>query len=416
MTELLTPRSPPWPFALGALVLLATFGISGAYAVNRVKDQLYRERVRAGEIMVSALAGSARIPLLGDDTLSLHSLVEEATHAQGLVYAVILDANKRAKAQATSASHADVLKAIPGGLESMRRGGQTPVVTEVLPSDPRILRISRPVTFGNKTIGYIVLGFSRNEFDHGAWVDGRFLWVVFAALGVFAVGVLSATSIWLLGQGNLAGERATGAAAHGNAVKAPTESGLDRSHVAVLFAGVKGFKKYADTREPGQVISDMNGYVAVATQAITKFGGEVDKFVGDSVVAVFRSTVLKPDHIERAVRSATAIQKTLKQAHGDGNPLYATIGIGISSGVALSGRLDVGSRKESLYMGETFKAAYLLQAIADPGEIIISRDVYQVMVNFVSVEPLAPREMLERTEPWENFRLLQVLDEREIGA
>jgi class 3 adenylate cyclase len=197
-------------------------------------------------------------------------------------------------------------------------------------------------------------------------------------------------------------------------LKTLPDSDLERSHLAVLFAGVKGFRKYADSKEPGQVIRDMNGYLAVATENITKFGGEVDKFVGDAVVAVFRSSVHQPDHIERAVRSAAAIQKALQQEGRDGNPLYATIGIGISSGVALSGRLTVGEYSEPLYIGEGFKAAYMLHVMADPGEIVISRDIYQVMEKSLSVEPLPPREMMERTEPWENFRLLRVLDEQEI--
>jgi adenylate cyclase len=186
--------------------------------------------------------------------------------------------------------------------------------------------------------------------------------------------------------------------------------------VTVLFAGVKGFKTYADTREPGEVIQDMNSYLAVAAETITRFGGEVDKFVGDAVIGVFRSTALRPDHIERAVRSAAALQRVLRQGGGDGNPLYPLIGIGISSGVTLTGRLAVGKHRESLHIGETFKSAYLLHAMSRPGEIVISRDVYQVMESSVSVEPLPPVEMMERTEPWENFRLLRVLNERTIAA
>jgi class 3 adenylate cyclase len=189
------------------------------------------------------------------------------------------------------------------------------------------------------------------------------------------------------------------------------ESNLDRTHVAVLFAGVKGFKKYADTREPGQVMLDMNGYHALAIETIRRFGGEVDKFVGDAVIGVFQRTALSPDHVERAVRSAAALQESMQRAEGDGNPLYSSVGIGISSGVALAGHLASGGDGEPLYIGESFKSAYLLHAISAPGEIIISRDVFQVVEGAVIVEPLPPREMMERTEPWENFRLLRVRDD-----
>jgi len=136
----------------------------------------------------------------------------------------------------------------------------------------------------------------------------------------------------------------------------------------------------------------------------------VDKFVGDAVIGVFRKTAVSPDHIERAVRSAVALQESLRQAAGDGNPLFSLIGIGISSGVALAGRLAAGGYREPLYIGESFKSAYLLHVISDPGEIVISRDVFQIVEGSVIVEPLPPREMMERTEPWENFRLLRVRD------
>jgi class 3 adenylate cyclase len=160
----------------------------------------------------------------------------------------------------------------------------------------------------------------------------------------------------------------------------------------------------------------MNDYFALATETITRFGGEVDKFVGDAVIGVFRSTVHTPDHVERAVRSAAALQESLRQGGGDGNPLYSLIGIGISSGVALAGRLAAGGYREPMYIGESFKSAYLLHVMSAPGEIVISRDVYQVIESSLSVEPLPPREMMEKTEPWENFRLLRVRDERTVGV
>jgi adenylate cyclase len=191
---------------------------------------------------------------------------------------------------------------------------------------------------------------------------------------------------------------------------------LDRTHVTVLFVGVKGFKTYADTREPGQVILEMNDYHALATETIRRFGGEVDKFVGDAVIGVFQRTVLSPDHIERAVRSAAALQESLRQAAGNGNPLYSQIGIGISSGVALAGHLAAAVAGEPLYIGESFKAAYLLHVMSAPGEIVISRDVFQVVEGSVIVEPLPPREMMERTEPWENFRLVRVRDDGKNDA
>jgi adenylate cyclase len=397
-------------FTIGALLLFAAFLLSGAYTVARFKERIYLEKLRAGEMVVDTLARAARVPLLGDDTLSLHSLLEGSSRGGGVSYAMILDAGKKVKAKADSPQGAS-LQGVPVDLESIGLGGRGSPVTEVLPTGARVLRFSRPVTFTNKIVGYVVLGLSKGAIDDEVRVEGRFLWASYGILGACAFALLAGGLILLWGRGNPEAGRHGSADPHGHVMQALPESNLDRTHVTVLFAGVKGFKKYADTREPGQVMLDMNGYHALAIETIRRFGGEVDKFVGDAVIGVFQRTALSPDHVERAVRSAAALQESLQRAEGGGNPLYSSIGIGITSGVALAGHLASGGDGEPLYIGESFKSAYLLHAISAPGEIIISRDVFQVVEGAVIVEPLPPREMMERTEPWENFRLLRVRDD-----
>jgi class 3 adenylate cyclase len=402
-------------FTIGALLLFAAFLVFGAYTVARITERIYLERLRAGEMVAATLARAARVPLLGDDTLSLHGLLEGSSRAEGVIYALILDAGKRVKAKADSPQVANP-QDIPGFLESVGGAERDSPVTDVVPSGARVLRFSRPVTFANKIVGYVVLGLSKEAIDDGVRAESRFLWTAFGILGACASALLAGGLILLWGRGNPAAGSKGSSFAPGRVVQGLPESSLDRTHVTVLFAGVKGFKIYADTREPGQVMLDMSGYHALATETITQFGGEVDKFVGDAVIGVFQRTVLSPDHIERAVRSAAALQESLRRAAGDGNPLYSLIGIGISSGVALAGRLDTKECREPLYIGESFKSAYLLHAMSAPGEIVISRDVFQVVEGAVLVEPLPPREMMERTEPWENFRLLQVRDDGKSDA
>jgi len=78
---------------------------------------------------------------------------------------------------------------------------------------------------------------------------------------------------------------------------------------------------------------------------------------------------------------------------------------------------DIGSHagKKNNYIGESFKVASSLYALAGPGEIVISKDVYKSIENCVVVDPLPPREMTQRTEAWESFRLRNIV-EREPHA
>ncbi len=416
MSGPLTQRSAAMVLTIGALLVLGLFVISGAYMGGRVRQDLYLEKVRAAETIANALAGSARIPLLGDDTLTLQGLLEGAAGAKGFLYAAILDAGRRVKANTDPVRQGGSYDELRADLDSIaKEDGSRPVV-RVLPSGARVLQLSRPVTFKDKTIGYVVLALSKDAIDADAGAVGGFLWAGLGVLGLCALACLAGGWLFFSGRPNRPAGSAADAATRRGAVEGLPQSGVHRDHVSVLFAGVKGFRNYADTREPGEVLRDMNEYLAVATATIAKFGGEVDKFIGDAVVGVFRSTVLSADHVERAVRSAVALQENLRQAAGDGNPLYSLIGIGVSSGVALAGHLAAGEFRDTLYIGESFKLAYLLHVMADPGEIVIGREVYQVMERSLSVEPVPPREMMERTESWQNFRLLRVLDERKIGV
>jgi class 3 adenylate cyclase len=187
----------------------------------------------------------------------------------------------------------------------------------------------------------------------------------------------------------------------------PTQ--ITRNQISVLFAGVKGFREYADNRTPEDVLVDLNEYFALAARVAAEYDGQVDKFIGDAVSCVFQSTPLKPDHTKRAVEAAVALQEVLADQGENGNDILDKIGIGISTGVALSGPVDALSNKIHTFIGESFKTAYSLNVLAEPGEIIISKDVFQAIEHLVMVEPIPPREMMDRTEAWENFRLKGLL-------
>ena len=180
-----------------------------------------------------------------------------------------------------------------------------------------------------------------------------------------------------------------------------------RNQVSVLFVGIKGFKSYAENRDPDSLMEDLSEYLSIATSSVLEFGGFVDKLVGDGVISIFTNSPAAADHAERAVRAALAMQMRFKQKGAAGNQLLPRAGIGISSGVVLSGCVGSGENREIAFLGETFRTAYSLTVMAGPGEIVLSKEAYALLKNMVSVEPLPPREMLQRTQSWESFRLTE---------
>ena len=109
------------------------------------------------------------------------------------------------------------------------------------------------------------------------------------------------------------------------------------------------------------------------------------------------------------------MQKELQNGNMEQNHLLGKVGIGISSGVVLIGDIGCDPPVECALIGESFKVASSLHVMALPGEIVMSKEVYQSVENLVSVEPLPPREIIDQSQPWEHFRLQGIVARKNDG-
>ena len=184
-----------------------------------------------------------------------------------------------------------------------------------------------------------------------------------------------------------------------------------RSEASILFTDVREFTAYSESTNPEEVVEALNEYFGIATQFILDYGGYVDKFIGDAVLGVFGVPVPHTDHAERAVKAAVAMQKELQQrASKNKNPLLSRIGIGMNTGVVVSGNLGSQVKMEYTVVGDSVNIASRLNGIAGPGEIIISKDLYQLTKDMVSVHPLPAQKIKGKSELVEAFRVLSIKD------
>jgi class 3 adenylate cyclase len=440
------------------VILLASVHLS----VKHQAEIVYGETMRTAEILLQRYSDTAKILLLNDDGLALSLLVKEPPDLAGLTYVAVADP------QGTIIAHSDPMRVgavLDEALHTEKHGGLRQQ-SYVLPEGGQVMDISSPIVFGDRKLGFIHLGLSVAISRAKSHETAAYLLYRLLPLGGIVSLIATGISLFLsrrfarspstrgsssgeLSGGNHEFERAAspcserGAAAQPFAETAPTLPGrpvtdqksfealaamsspgrsnhgdslqlqaITRNQVTVLFAGIRGFKEYAEARAPGEVWRDLNEYFSIAADTISTHGGYIDKFIGDAVVAVFESSPLDPNHSERAIRSAVAMQKTL---HTEGNPdnqLLGRVGIGISSGVVVSGQIGADAHWTYASIGESFKAAYSLNLRAHPGEVVISKDVYQLVQQLVSVEPLPPQEKVDRSHPWENFRLVAVVDKK----
>jgi adenylate cyclase len=182
-----------------------------------------------------------------------------------------------------------------------------------------------------------------------------------------------------------------------------------RNEATILFTDVRGFTAYSETRKPEELVEGLNECFAIATQSILEQGGYVDKFIGDAVLGVFGVPVPYADHAERAVKATVAMKKEFqRKAEENKNPLLSRIGIGISSGIVVSGTLGSQVKMEYTVIGDSVNMASRISHLAGPGEIVISKNVYELTKDLVSVEPLPLQSIKGKAEKVEVFKVLDL--------
>ncbi len=164
----------------------------------------------------------------------------------------------------------------------------------------------------------------------------------------------------------------------------------DRRTVTVLFADLSGFTALSERLDPEIMQALQNELFGELTAAVHSFGGFVDKFIGDALLALFGAPVAHEDDPERALRAALEmIGRTMRlgeKSSGGGPPLV--LHIGINTGTVVTGGLGVGTAKSYSVTGDTVNTAQRLQSLAAPGEILVGPLTYKLTRHAFSYESL----------------------------
>jgi adenylate cyclase len=165
-----------------------------------------------------------------------------------------------------------------------------------------------------------------------------------------------------------------------------------RRSISVVFGDIRGFTTVSEQWEPEYLIQILNNHLSVAAAAINEEEGLIDKYDGDTVMALY-NTPLNPqsDHVERSVRTALAVQERIKAYHStveEDQRLH--FGIGIHCGEAVVGNVGSPLRKDYSAIGDAVNVAERLQEMAQGGQILISDSVYEQVKDWVEVSELPP--------------------------
>jgi len=151
--------------------------------------------------------------------------------------------------------------------------------------------------------------------------------------------------------------------------------GGERRYCTFLFTDVRGFTAMSEKLEPEQVTEIMNKALTIQADAVKKYGGMVDKYIGDAMMAIFNAPIDLSDHETLAVLCAEEIQDKIKQAK-----LGVEIGIGVNSGYAVVGNMGSETRFDYTAIGDAVNlAARLESSTKEVGEdIVIGYDTIHV--------------------------------------
>jgi class 3 adenylate cyclase len=162
-----------------------------------------------------------------------------------------------------------------------------------------------------------------------------------------------------------------------------------RQEVSVLFGDLVGFTGFAERATPGEVAAVLNEYWGVAAPLLTRrFGGEVEKFIGDGIVAVFNGRGDQPDHALRAARAALALQDRFADLVLQ-HPDWPRMRVGVNSGEAVV--REIGGEGLVAYplVGDTVNTGARLESLAPAGGVLIGSETYERLPDGAVVEQRA---------------------------
>jgi class 3 adenylate cyclase/tetratricopeptide (TPR) repeat protein len=189
----------------------------------------------------------------------------------------------------------------------------------------------------------------------------------------------------------------------------------ERKVVSVLFADLVGFTARAESLDPEDVHALLAPYHARVKRELERFGGTVEKFIGDAVMALFGASVAHEDDPERAVRAALDIRDWAAGEDG------LQVRIGVTTGealVSLTARPEVG---EGMASGDVVNTAARLQSAAPVGEILVDRTTYRAtnrVIGYADADPVDAKGKAEPIPVWRPIEALSRLgvDVRQHGG
>jgi len=184
---------------------------------------------------------------------------------------------------------------------------------------------------------------------------------------------------------------------------AAPEGREERKIVTVLFVDLVGFTARAEELDPEDVRAILSPYYARLRSEIESFGGTVEKFIGDAIMAVFGAPVAHGDDPERAVRAALAVRTAVAEMNKADPALDLQVRLAVNTGEAIVSLGAKAERGEGIVAGDVVNTASRLQTSAPTDGILVgeqTRTATHTLIEYRRVEPLVVKGKSEPVRAW----------------
>jgi class 3 adenylate cyclase/tetratricopeptide (TPR) repeat protein len=186
----------------------------------------------------------------------------------------------------------------------------------------------------------------------------------------------------------------------------------ERRQVTVLFADLSGYTAFAERMDPEAVKSLVDRALMRLGREVERYGGTVDKYIGDNVMALFGAPVAHEDDAERAVRAGLGMQAAMEEVNaGLPGGINFDLRVGVNTGEVLAGAVG----EAYTVVGDTVNVASRLQSAARPGSVTVGERTMRASETAVSYERLEPLQLKGKALPVPAWEAVCLNAEQAVG-
>jgi class 3 adenylate cyclase len=410
----------------GTLIMVLGLAVAslGIVTFTQQSMSLRQEMKNRAEILVQQLANVGKEGLLTKEELPVYSTITDIRKRNDVVYAMVMDDEGKVFA------HNDITRKgsfLTGSVDLAALRTDTLLFQETGSGDKSVLDATMPIVLKAKglKIGVARIGLSEKALHESlSRQKNLYLWIalVFVVGGLLVSFALArmitqpldslAAGIQIVARGDLRNlvavssndeigkltsvfnqmilslrekllmekylSQPTVQSIKDNRDMTQLKLGGERKYVTALFSDARGFTSLSEKMSPEDVVRLMNVYLNLQAKVIHQFGGTIDKFVGDEVMAIFEG---RGNEIN-AVRAAMEIQsycKELNTARLASGEKVITIGIGLNNGEVVMGNMGSEDHMDYTVIGDNINIAARMCGIAQPGMVLASKAIAEAI-------------------------------------